>query len=563
MLFREIIVDNFAGGGGTSTGFFNATGRHVDIAINHDPVAIAMHEANHPETEHYCESVWEVDPREAVKGRPVALCWLSPDCTHFSKARSGKPVSKKIRGLAWVAVRWAATVKPRVIMLENVEEFQTWGPIVDGKPCPKNKGKEFRVFVNALKRQGYKVEWKELRACDFGAPTIRKRLFMIARRDGQPIVWPKQTHGDPDSRAVKNKKLKPYRAASECIDWSEPCHSIFLTKEEGKKVGVKRPLVENTMKRIYKGLQKFVIENKDPFFISTYYGPQKDGKGYLRGSGINEPIGTITSGGLRHALVAPYLTEHANGSHQRVFDTKEPLRTQMASVKGGHFALVAPFMTKFNTGAVGYGINEPTHTVTAGGKQARPGTANTQGIIACNLVKHYGGGYNGNGNDVKKPLSTVTTTDHNALVSSHLIKMRNNNYGSHIDNPMHTITSGGLHMGEVRAFLVKYYGTATGTSLKEPMHTIVNKDRFGLVTVKGQDYIVADIGMRMLQPRELYRAQGFPDDYIIDPKVNGKKITKSQQVAKCGNSVPPQFSEALIKANLPELCIGGKDKFAS
>lgn len=467
-LFKELIVDNFAGGGGASSGIEMATGRSVDIAINHDPDAIAMHAMNHPGTKHYCESVWDVNPREAVNGLPVGLCWLSPDCKHFSKAKGGKPVEKKIRGLAWVAVRWAATVKPRVIMLENVEEFKTWGPIVDGKPCPERKGKTFQSFVRALERQGYKVEFKELRACDYGAPTIRKRLFMVARRDGLPIVWPTPTHGKPDSPEVKSGKLEPWRTASECIDWSIPCPSIFERK---------KPLAENTLKRIAKGIQKFVIESDKPFIVSE---------------------------------VTPFITEHANASSQRNMAFNEPLRTQCAGVKGGHFALVSAFLAKHYTGVVGAPMDTPT--------------------------------------------PTVTTVDHNALVTSHLIKMRGTNIGHGADEPAHTITAGGLHLGEVRAFLLKYYGTNIGHPADQPLQTITTKERFGLVTIRGVDYQIVDIGMRMLQPRELFKAQGFADDYIIDVDPSGKPISKTKQVARCGNAVPPPFAKALVEANLPELC---------
>ena len=467
-LFKELIVDNFAGGGGASSGIEMATGRSVDIAINHDPDAIAMHAMNHPSTKHYCESVWDVNPREAVNGLPVGLCWLSPDCKHFSKAKGGKPVEKKIRGLAWVAVRWAATVKPRVIMLENVEEFKTWGPIVDGKPCPDRKGETFQSFVRALERQGYKVEFKELRACDYGAPTIRKRLFMVARRDGLPIVWPTPTHGKPDSPEVKSGKLEPWRTASECIDWSIPCPSIFERK---------KPLAENTLKRIAKGIQKFVIESDKPFIVSE---------------------------------VTPFITEHANASSQRNMAFNEPLRTQCAGVKGGHFALVSAFLAKHYTGVVGAPMDTPT--------------------------------------------PTVTTVDHNALVTSHLIKMRGTNIGHGADEPAHTITAGGLHLGEVRAFLLKYYGTNIGHPADQPLQTITTKERFGLVTIRGVDYQIVDIGMRMLQPRELFKAQGFADDYIIDVDPSGKPISKTKQVARCGNAVPPPFAKALVEANLPELC---------
>ncbi len=461
-LFKELIVDNFAGGGGASSGIEMATGRSVDIAINHDPDAIAMHAMNHPSTKHYCESVWDVNPREAVNGLPVGLCWLSPDCKHFSKAKGGKPVEKKIRGLAWVAVRWAATVKPRVIMLENVEEFKTWGPIVDGKPCPDRKGKTFQSFVRALERQGYKVEFKELRACDYGAPTIRKRLFMVARRDGMPIVWPAPTHGKPDTPEVKSGKLKPWRTAAECIDWSIPCPSIFERK---------KPLAENTLKRIAKGIQKFVIGSENPFLVQTGYGERKGQS--PRVLNINAPLGTVVAGGAKHALVSAFLAKHY-------------------------------------TGVVGAPIDNPT--------------------------------------------PTVTTVDHNALVTSHLIKMRGTNIGHRADEPAHTITAGGLHLGEVRAFLLKYYGTNIGHPADQPLQTITTKERFGLVTIHGVDYQIVDIGMRMLQPRELFKAQGFADDYIIDVDPSGKPISKTKQVARCGNAVPPPFAKALVEANIPELC---------
>ncbi|MGG4123631.1 DNA cytosine methyltransferase [Bacillus licheniformis] len=438
-LFREIIVDNFAGGGGASTGIEMATGLSVDVAINHDPAAIAMHKVNHPDTEHYCESVWEVDPQEATKGRPVALCWFSPDCKHFSKAKGGKPVEKKIRGLAWVAVRWAATVRPRVIILENVEEFQTWGPLTkDGLPDPRKKGSTFRSFVRALQRQGYKVEWKELRACDYGAPTIRKRLFLIARRDGRPIVWPKPTHGDPKSATVKKGMLKPWRTAAEIMDWSIETLSIFNRK---------KPLSENTLRRIARGIQRFVIESKKPFVVGNH------GRSLIQ-MGYGDPEG------------------------RRVLDLKKPLGT-----------------------------------ITAGGNKF-------------------------------------------AIATSHLIKLRGTcKDGQPVTNPMPTITAGGLHVGEVRAFLTKYYGSDIGQSLANPLHTVTTKDRFGLVTIKGENYQIADIGMRMLQPHELFAAQGFPSDYVIDRDINGMKYSKAKQVERCGNAVPPPFAEHLVRANLPELCV--------
>lgn len=457
-LFREIIVDNFAGGGGASNGIFLATGRHVDIAINHDPAAIAMHKANHPETKHYCENVWDVDPRKAVAGRPVALMWLSPDCKHFSKAKGGKPVEKNIRGLAWIAVRWAATVRPRVIILENVEEFKTWGPLLkDGRPDPDQKGRTFNAFVNALKRQGYKVDCRELRACDYGAPTIRKRLFLVARCDGQPIVWPKPTHGDPDSEQVKTGKLEPWRTAAEIIDWSLPCPSIFDSAAEIKaKYGTKvvRPLAENTMKRIARGIQKFVVDNQEPFVI--------------------------------------------NGS--------------------------TPFITKFHNGSTGHQIDEPLHTITAGSYIKRPGGApHAMGLVTPFLTQYHSYASDGvRGQTLDRPLLTQDAS---------------NRYGL------------------VKAFLTTYYGTGIGSNLTDPLPTVVSRDRFGLVVAAGLNYKILDIGMRMLEPHELFAAQGFPTDYIIDRDHEGKKYPKYAQVARCGNAVPPPFAEHLVRANLPEICV--------
>lgn len=498
---KEIIVDNFAGGGGASTGIEVAIGRCVDIAINHDPAAIAMHKTNHPNTEHYCESVWDVDPRKVAKGRPVGLCWLSPDCKHFSKAKGGKPVEKKIRGLAWVAVRWAATVRPRVIMLENVEEFKTWGPLLkNGKPDPKQKGRTFQAFINALKRQGYQVDWRELRACDYGAPTIRKRLFLIARCDGRPIVWPKPTHGDPESTKVKAGKLAPWRTAAEIIDWSLPCPSIFERK---------RPLAENTMRRIARGIQKFVIENPQPFIVrigQTGFGG--DRMQYK----LDQPLTTITTK-AEHLFVNPFIAKHYGGNYTGSGSSpKEPLPTVTTK---DHNALVAAFLSKY------HGETSPTEV-----RGQLPG----------------------------EPIRTIDTANRFSLVTSHLIKLRGTNIGHLATKPLHTITAGGLHIGEVRAFLLKYYGASVGQACDEPIQTITTKDRFGLVTIHGQDYQIVDIGMRMLQPHELFAAQGFPSSYIIDQDYKGNRFSKASQVARCGNAVPPPFAENLVRANLPEMC---------
>lgn len=501
----EIVVDNFAGGGGASTGIEMGLNRHVDIAINHDQDAIDMHRLNHPETKHYCESVWDVDPIDACAGRPVGLAWFSPDCKHFSKAKGATPVNKNIRGLAWVAVRWAASVPVRIMMLENVEEFLTWGPVVNGKPCKERKGETFDGFVKALSTGlgsehpayrdvydalfkfnydikyklamykkikhglGYDIDWKVLKACDYGAPTIRKRLFLIARNDKQPIVWPAPTHG--------HDKLA-YKTAADIIDWKVPTRSIFNRK---------KPLVEATLKRIAKGLEKFVFNSENPFIVPS-------------------------------ECSTPFITEHANASHQRNMSANEPLRTICAEVKGGHFALVSPVL--------------------------KP---NDDSITMAHIAKHYTGVV---GSDVNKPLHTVTSVDHNALITSHMIKFRGTNIGHGTDEPVHTISAGGLHIGEVRAFLIEYYGTGDAHRCDKPLHTITTRDRFGLVTIKGQEYQIVDIGMRMLEPHELFAAQGFPEQYLISHDSHGKKISKAKQVARCGNAVCPPIAQALVMANV-------------
>lgn len=639
---RGIVVDNFAGGGGASTGIEMAIGRSVDIAINHDPAAIAMHKVNHPGTKHYCESVWEVDPVEACNGQPVDLAWFSPDCKHFSKAKGGKPVEKNIRGLAWVAVKWAKKVRPRVIMLENVEEFRTWGPLIPKKdkttgriikkvyrsedddviwdeivsnpeeivplelqimmPDPAKKGETFNLFVKALERLGYKVGFRELRACDYGAPTIRKRFFMIARCDGQSIVWPEPTHGDPDSLEVSCGLLQPWRTAAQIIDWSLPVKSIF---------GRKKPLAENTLKRIAKGIEKYVLKNPRPFIVNVNHGGDgfrgqetdepmdtitaKHGFGLVTptimvnefhnaGSSLKKPLNTILTGN-HHYLVTPVISQigHAGGGDRlhsiedplstivskaehmlvtptliqmgygeregqepRVLDIDKPLGTITAG--GNKFALAEAFITKYYDGcsrSTESDLNDPLHTVTA-----RQGHA----LVTAFISKYYAGNYEGAGADLECPTPTITSKDHNALVTSHLIKFHGDNIGSAASEPVPTITAGGLHIGEVRAFLTEYYGTSIGQGINEPMHTIPTHDRFGLVTIEGTEYEIVDIGMRMLEPHELFAAQGFPPDYIIDRDFEGKPYPKTAQVARCGNAVCPPLPAALVRANLPELC---------
>lgn len=520
-----LIIDNFAGGGGASLGLEWALGRSPDAAINHDEEAVTMHKANHPNTRHYCQNIWQVDPRDVVKdcgGGPVDLAWFSPDCKHFSKAKGGTPIKKNIRDLAWVVVHWAKLVKPKVIMLENVEEFRTWGPMCQftNQAIKERAGETWDQWVKALHREGYKVEWKELRACDYGAPTIRKRLFVIARCDGKKIVWPKPTHGDG---------LKLYRTAAECIDWSIPCPSIFERK---------KPLAENTLKRIAKGLKKFVIDSPEPFIVS-YYGPKKDAD--FRGSGLNEPLKTQTTEN-RHAIVTPFvgrICQNGSSGH-RGKGIDEPIST--VTSKAEHL-LVAPHLQRQFGKSIGSGAAETVGTITAGG-------GGKTALVSAFMAKHYGGVV---GTSIDKPAPTTTTRGtQNQVVTSHMVKLRGDNIGHPVNEPLHTISAGGTHLGEVRAFLMKYYGTGEGADLSDPMHSVTTKDRFGLVTIEGEDYQIVDIGMRMLQPRELFRAQGFDDSYVIDPEFNSKPMTKTAQVRMCGNSVSPVMSCALVSANMDE-----------
>lgn len=486
---QEIIVDNFAGGGGASTGIELATGRSVDIAINHDPAAIAMHRSNHPETEHYCESVWDIDPKKVVRGRSVGLVWLSPDCKHFSKAKGSKPVEKRIRGLAWVAIRWAATVRPRVIMLENVEEFKTWGPLTkDGYPDLNRKGHTFNSFINALKRQGYKVEYRELRACDFGAPTTRKRLFLIARCDGKPIIWPEATHGKPGTLAVLAGIKKPYRTAAEIIDWSIPCPSIFERK---------KPLADNTQRRIVRGIQRFIIEHPNPFLMN------------------------ITEKGIISSHIT-HISQIAKDRLQSKVTDSVHTRTTDAEHR-----LLTPILGVNTTGHPGSSPEDPLKTVTTGGHHM---------LITPVLAQYH--------TDKKsQSVEQATFMLHEKEVMIPTIKVERS------------------YIREVRAFLLKYYGNEeNGQVLNDPLHTITTKDRFGLVTVQSVDYQIIDIGVRMLQPHELFAAQGFPKTYTFNVDVNGKRYPKSVQVARCGNAVPPPFSEALVRVNLPELCVGSGNK---
>lgn len=536
MINGELVVDNFAGGGGASTGIELATGYSVDIAINHDPEAIKMHKVNHPNTKHYCENVWEVDPVKACKGHPVGLAWFSPDCKHFSKAKGGKPVEKNIRGLAWVVLKWAALVRPRVIMLENVEEFQTWGPCIPIRdkdtgrvivsmvgrhdrekneprtrvadpgevvpvdrqifqPDPKRSGQTYKKWRKQLEALGYEIDTKELVAADYGAPTMRKRFFMIARCDGKPIVWPEPTHGPADSEAVKAGLAKPYVGAYTQLDFSMPCPSIFDTSKEIKeKYGIRavRPLAQKTMDRIARGLKKFVLDNPEPFIIQCNHGGER------RQNDIKEPLPTITGKhgyGIVEPKIVPYMgtntTNHPGGN------CKNPIHT---ITTGNQQCLISPTLIQYYSETSkdevrSQSIEDPIMTVDG---------SNRYGLVTSFLHKYYDGGYTGAGDTVENPLPTVTSWDHNSLCAVNLIQMNNHCDGRDVKEPIPTITAGDGHFGEVRAFLIKYYGQGTGQDVKEPLDTVTSRDRFGLVTINGTDYKIVDIGLRMLEPKELY-----------------------------------------------------------
>jgi DNA (cytosine-5)-methyltransferase 1 len=548
-LHGELIVDNFAGGGGASTGIELALGRCVDLAINHDPEALAMHEMNHPQTRHLSENIWHVDPVKETAGRPVGLLWLSPDCKHFSKAKGGKPREKKIRGLALIGLNWVRAKRPRVMMLENVEEFQTWGPLLpDGTLNPKAKGATFRAYVGWLRRRGYAVEWRELRACDYGAPTIRKRLFLIARCDGVAITWPEPTHGDPKSPAVKAGKLQPWRTAAECIEWHRPCPSIFERKRE---------LAAATCRRIAKGIMRYVVNCADPFIVPLTHHGESD-----RVTTMGQPVPTVTAAHRGEmALVAPVLTEHANASNPRCNRADSPLRTQCAQVKGGHFALATAFLAKHYGGVVGQEMPKPIGTVTG---------VDHHSLVSASLVGVGGRAGQSRPRGGDEPVQTITAKGDTALLAATLIGCGGPAYQGKprpVDAPIHSMTAEN-HTAAVHAFLIKYYGNEhEGHAINEPTGTTTTRDRFGLVTIKGEEYAIADIGLRMLAPSELFKAQGFPRSYVIDRgvfEVEGRReirpLTKSAQVRMCGNSVCPPLAEALVRANVPELGVWTKEE---
>lgn len=550
MINGELIVDNFAGGGGASTGIEIATGVSPDIAINHDPEAIRMHKANHPYAEHYCEDVWQVDPVAACKGHPVGLAWFSPDCKHFSKAKGGKPKDKNIRGLAWVACRWAGLVRPRVIMLENVEEFKTWGPLNRGHhPIKAKQGVTFQKFVQQLTDLGYEVQFRELVAADYGAPTMRKRFFMIARCDGKQIVWPEPTHGPADSAEVKQGLLKPYVGAYTQLDFSLPCPSIFDSAEEIKeKYGIRavRPLAKKTMDRIARGIKKFILDNPEPFLIQCNHGGER------KPGDIRQPMPTITGKhgfGVVEPKLAPIIDKTYGGNYSGAGSrVNDPIDT-ITTVDHNRLveATLVPCIMCNNENNVGKDIRSPLPTITTG---------NRNFVAAPILIQYHSETMQNEtrGQGMKEPLMTVDSSNRYGLVTSFISKFYKSGTGQDIREPLHTVTTSPGHFGEVRAFLTKYYGGGTGQDIKVPLDTITAQDRFGLVTIYGTEYQIVDIGLRMLEPKELYGCQGFPEDYIIDHDYTGKTYPRSEQVRRCGNAVCPPLPAALVKANLPEMC---------
>ncbi|RLK57479.1 DNA (cytosine-5)-methyltransferase 1 [Stenotrophomonas rhizophila] len=608
----EIVVDLFAGGGGASEALKQALGQDPALAYNHDALAIGMHAANHPLTSHHREDIWHADPRVDVAGRAIGWFHASPDCTHFSQAKGGQPRSRKTRALSWVVIKWigmllradlvnGTNTAPRIFSMENVWQILTWGPLIakrckttgrvlkmDGTvaergervpvehqqlvPDKSRTGRTWRQFVAALRALGYVVEWKKLVASDYGAGTSRVRLFLLGRRDGEPIVWPAASHGTAPGQ-------KPRVSAADCLDFSIPCPSIL---------GRKRPLADATMRRIAKGTMRHVIQSADPFIVPVTH------QGADRVHGVHEPLRTITAanrGELMLAMpeLAPFITEHANASTQRTMDASDPLRTMCAGVKGGHFsvvtpilagvggragqseprsggdplhtttakadtALVAPHLVKFRGDSIGTPATEPVPTITSGAGAARPaGAAHALGVSTAFMVQAaHGEGRPGGAQrwgagskSADLPVGTVTASGNGgqAVAEAELAEL----------SPEH-------HEGALRvaAFLVKYYGTGANVpSLTDPADTITTKDRLALVTVviKGTPYVIVDIGLRMLKPHELYRAQGFPVGYIIDRTANGTPLTTSAAVRMVGNSVSPPPLRALAEANLDQVAL--------
>lgn len=568
MKLDNLLVDGFAGGGGASTGIELALGRQVDIAINHDPDAILMHKTNHPDTLHLQESIWDVKPLQVTKGRHVGLLWMSPDCKHFSKAKGGKPKDKNIRALPFSIIMWARHVRPDVIMAENVEEIQGWGPLnKKGIPIDKRKGETFNKFIRKLRKLGYAVEWKELVAADYGAPTTRKRWYMIARCDRKPIEWPKQTHSK-----IGKDGLKKWVPISTCLDFSDLGKSIF---------GRKKPLADNTMKRIARGIEKFVFNNPEPFIVPIGYG-EREGQ-LPRVNSTDEPIGTIVSSG-KHYLCTPVMAQigQTGFSDDRSRSLEQPLSTIVT--KQEHCLVspvLAPYMVTVNHSGADHhycnSMEDPFRTITQ---------KNGSGIVSPVLIQYHSETTHDHvrGQSVEEPIMTIDASPRYAIASSFLTKFYKTGIGQDLSEPLHTITTSPGHFGEVKilmvdkeemrsefrekcnqvaSFIIEYYGQGDAQPITEPLHTIVTKDRFALVTIFGIDYVICDITLRMLKPRELYKAQGFPDDYIIDQDYTGKAYPVAKQVARCGNSVVPIMAKSLVEVNCGYLKVGERMPNAS
>lgn len=582
-LLEEIIVDNFAGGGGASTGIELATGRVVDIAINHDPDAILMHRTNHPYTEHYQASVWDIDPKEVCRGRPVGLAWFSPDCKHFSKAKGAALVDRNIRGLAWIVLRWAALVRPRVIILENVEEFKTWGPVRRGKPVKSKAGQTFDKWYRQLRELGYEIEYRELVAADYGAPTSRKRFVLVARCDGKPIRWPERTHAPRDSEEVRAGKCKPWRSAAQIIDWSIPCPSVFASKAEIKaQYGLKavRPLAANTLRRVIRGVDKFTIRSGEPFIVPIGYGERKGqaprvhdlkeplptvvgaNKEFLFdpviapftatntsnsvGASANEPLHTVTTAG-NQMLIEPVLVSIGHtGGGDRIRDVREPIPT---AVSKAETCIAAAHLTEYYGNGQPIDIREPMHTVTSHDREA---------VTAVHLVKYFTGI---TGKSVSQPLPTITTVDHNAVCYAHIAEFKGQDLGQDARKPLRTITASAGEFAAVHTKIVRYvpgaelgYWPEIRDLLNQHCGYQMQENEILLLNVLGAWFFICDIGLRMLMPRELYSAMGFPRDYIIDRDYKGNAYGKTKQVERCGNAVCPPMAEAVVRANLPEWC---------
>ena len=544
-LFEQIIVDNFAGGGGASTGIELACGRPVTIAINHDPDAILLHRTNHPYTEHLQASVWDVDPKEVCRGRKVGLAWFSPDCKHFSKAKGAALVDRNIRGLAWIVLRWAGTVRPDVILLENVEEFVTWGPVRKGRPVKSKAGQTFRQWKKQLEDLGYKIEHRVLVAADYGAPTTRKRFVLVARCDGKPIVWPERTHAPRNSPEVQAGKLKPWRSAAEIIDWSIPGYSIFQSKEEIKALygaAVVRPLAENTLRRVIRGVDKFTLKSGAPFLVQQKF--------QNVAQSVEKPLTTVTAVGAHELctpLLVPYLAEcnHAGGGH--IADVTKPYKTITAKHTGG---VVAPVLIQYHT--------EQTENVRANGLEAPINTvdaSNRYGLVSANLIEYYTGG---RPLDISAPMHTVTSHDREALVTAQVAEFKGQDIGQDCRKPLRTITAGGGEFGVVRVTLSRAGNMGYWPQVRALLNRFCGYDLAGneclVLMIGGVGYYIADITLRMLTPRELYNAMGFPPDYQIERDYLGNAYPKSKQVARCGNAVCPPLAEAMVRANLPEWC---------